>query len=71
MGQPSILNRILASDEYIVRRGDTRGSETSQYPKEKKSIDMAQVVASESVECPNQRACSLGLRDREKGNERS
>ncbi len=27
--------------------GDTRGSETSQYPKEQKSIEIPQVVASE------------------------
>ena len=31
----------------IVRRSDTGGSETSQYPKEKKSSEIAQVVASE------------------------
>ena len=31
----------------IVRRSDTGGSETSQYPKEKKSNEIAQVVASE------------------------
>ena len=47
MGQPNTLNRVLPADEYIVRRGDTQGSETSQYLKEKKANAIAQVVASE------------------------
>ena len=33
--------------EYIGRQGYTQGSETSQYLKEKKSIEIALVVASE------------------------
>ena len=34
--------------EHIGTRGDTRGSETSQYPEEKTSIEIPRVVASES-----------------------
>ena len=47
MGQPSWSNVQLPLAEYIGQRGDTRGSETSQYPKEKKSTEIPQVVASE------------------------
>ena len=49
MGQPITFNRVLSPDKYIVRRGHTGGSETSQYPEEKKTIEIAQVVASESA----------------------
>jgi len=34
MGKPSIGNAILLESEYIGLQGDTRGSETSQYPEE-------------------------------------
>ena len=33
--------------QFIDRQGDTRGSETSQYPEEKKTTVIAQVAASE------------------------
>ena len=33
--------------EYIGRRGQTRGTETSQYPEEKKSTEIPRVVVSE------------------------
>ena len=49
MGQPGHLYRWSFKDEFIVLESDTRGSETSQYPEEKKSNDIAQVVASESA----------------------
>ena len=49
MGQPVILNRMTPPDEHIVRRSHTRGSETSQYPQEKKSNEIARVAASESA----------------------
>ena len=41
MGQPVVRNWTTPSDEYIVRRGHTRGSETSQYPQEEKSTEIA------------------------------
>ena len=47
MGKPSIGNAILSYTEYIGIRSDTQGSETSQYLKEKKSIEIPLVVASE------------------------
>ena len=34
-------------DEYIVERRQTRGTETSQYPEEKKSTEIPAVVVSE------------------------
>jgi hypothetical protein len=34
-------------DEYIARVEQTRGSETSQYPQEKKSTEILLVAASE------------------------
>ena len=38
MGKPSELNRSLLHPEYIGVREQTRGSETSQYPEEKKTM---------------------------------
>ena len=63
MGQPGGRNRPPSADEYIVRRSHTRGSETSQYPEEKKSNEIARVVASENAQSPNRSACTPGLRD--------
>lgn len=45
MGKPDAQASHL--DEYIVERERTRGSETSQYPEEKKSTEIPKVVASE------------------------
>ena len=47
MGQPSGSNVPLSISEYIGYGGETRGSETSQYPQENKSTEIPQVVASE------------------------
>ena len=44
MGQPSIVRTILPCG------GRTRGSETSQYPKEEKSKEIPKVAASEMGE---------------------
>ena len=41
MGQPGDLNRSSFKDEYIVLESYTRGSETSQYPEEKRSNEIA------------------------------
>jgi hypothetical protein len=47
MGQPNGRNGPLLRTEYIGARGLTRGSETSQYPEERKSTETPLVVASE------------------------
>ena len=49
MGQPGDLSRSPTGDESIVSGGHTRGSETSQYPQEEKSNEIARVAASESA----------------------
>ena len=48
MGKPSGSNVPLS--ESIGAGSETRGSETSQYPQEKKSTEIPQVVASERGE---------------------
>ena len=47
MGQPTRSHQRVSHAEYIGMGGDTRGSETSQYPEEKKSNEIPQVAASE------------------------
>ena len=47
MGQPRTGNAVRLPAEYIGRVELTRGSETSQYPQEKRSTDIPRVVASE------------------------
>ena len=49
MGEPGWSNVQSAFTEYIGNCGETQGSETSQYPQEKKSKEIASVVASESA----------------------
>ena len=48
MGQPTWSNVHVTVTESIGNSGDTQGSETSQYLKEKKSTEIPSVVASES-----------------------
>ena len=48
-GNPAPLVGCDRRMNKIVRRGHTRGSETSQYPQEKRSNDIARVAASESA----------------------
>ena len=47
MGEPSTSHVVLPTPECIGRVEGTRGSETSQYPKEEKTIVIPRVVASE------------------------
>ena len=47
MGQPPWSNVHGCVTESIGNAGETQGSETSQYLKEKKSTEIPQVVASE------------------------
>ena len=48
MGEPNGSNVPLFPSEYIGWIKETRGSETSQYPKEEKTKVIPLVVASES-----------------------
>ena len=47
MGKPGWSKVQSSPPEYIGRRKRTRGSETSQYPEEKKSNEIPLVAASE------------------------
>ena len=48
MGKPTAGNAAVPMTEYIGHEERTRGSETSQYPEEKKTKVIPLVVASES-----------------------
>ena len=69
MGQPGRGNARPSADEYIVRGSHTGGSETSQYPEEKRSTDIARVAASESAGAQTGRlafrGCGTGTRHRD------
>ena len=47
MGKPSAVSTALPPAEYIGGLGASRGTETSQYPEERKSTETPRVVASE------------------------
>ena len=47
MGKPGCRNRQSLCTEYIGVQRETRGTETSKYPKEKKSTEIPLVAASE------------------------
>ena len=47
MGQPAWINLQAPPAEHIGRMEGTRGTETSQYPEEKKSTETPLVAASE------------------------
>jgi hypothetical protein len=56
--------RVIPGDpraEFIGAGRRTRGTETSQYPEEKKSIEIPQVVASERGSAQTVGACSSGV----------
>ena len=55
MGQPTRGHARVPPDEHIVRQEATRGTETSKYPEEEKSTEIALVAASERARCPNRR----------------
>jgi hypothetical protein len=48
MGKPGTLHGVSPPSECIGRLVGTRGSETSQYPQEEKTIVIPRVVVSES-----------------------
>ena len=58
MGKPSTGNAVLSHVEHIDMEKTSRGSETSQYPEERKSKETPRVVASESGSSPNQARAS-------------
>ena len=59
-GNPAALTGGRRRMNQIVRRSYTRGSETSQYPKEERSNDIARVVASESAGAQTGKLASRG-----------
>ena len=60
MEQSGRGNALSPETESIGFRGDTQGSETSQYLKEKKANAIAQVVASERAEAQTGRLAFRG-----------
>ena len=52
MGKPTAANAAVSLPEYIGQGKRTRGSETSQYPEEKKTTMIPVVVASETGNKP-------------------
>src|SRR6185436_1760222 len=65
MGKPSAGNAALPHAEYIGMLGTSRGTETSQYPEERKSTETPRVVASERGSSPNHvRVSGYALRTR-------
>src|ERR1700742_1752683 len=59
MGNPSAVSTALPPAEYIGGLGASRGTETSQYPEERKSTETPRVVASErgSAQTSQVQAC--------------
>ena len=55
MGEPARGHALAPPPEYIGRREATGGTETSKYPEEEKSNEIARVAASESAPSPNPR----------------
>ena len=55
MGEPARGHALAPPPEYIGRREATGGTETSKYPEEEKSTEIARVAASESAPSPNPR----------------
>ncbi len=49
MGEPAWGYAHASGNEYIVAEKTTRGTETSKYPEEEKSTEIALVAASESA----------------------
>src|SRR6478609_2871637 len=58
MGKPSAVSTALPPAEYIGGLGASRGTETSQYPEERKSTETPRVVASERGSSPNRASVS-------------
>ena len=63
MGKPGWSNVQSAFTEYIGNCGETQGSETSQYLKEKKSTEIPQVVARERGRGQTRSRNTMGVAD--------
>ena len=61
MGQPGHGNAWSSCAEYIGAAKRTRGSETSQYPLEEKSIEIPLVAASERGRAQTKGSDTLGV----------
>ena len=64
MGEPGGGNAPSPIDESIVYEEGTRGTETSQYPEEKKVRTISSVVASEGEEAQTERPRTFGVEGR-------
>src|SRR5699024_1172816 len=62
MGQPAVRNGAAHTSEHIGCVGDTRGTETSKYPEEKKAIAISRVAASETETAQTERLAFRGCR---------
>ena len=60
MGKPGQGHAWSFRTEYIGAESDTRGSETSQYPEEKKAIAIPSVAASERGTAKTDRLAGRG-----------
>src|ERR1700753_2561381 len=58
MGKPTAGSTALPPAEYIGGVEASRGTETSQYPEERKSTETPRVVASERGSSPNRAGVS-------------
>ena len=73
MGEPSRGHALLPAPEYIRCEEATGGTETSKYPEEEKSTEIARVAASESARAQTGYGAKAGavaypvLRDAEPG----
>jgi hypothetical protein len=65
MGKP--IPQGISRSEYIGAKKQTRGTETSQYPEEKKSKEIPSVAASESGRAQTMGFTSWGCRADHKG----
>ena len=57
MGEPTWGHAQVLLSEHIGQVEATRGTETSKYPEEKKSTEIALVAASERAPSPNPCMC--------------
>ncbi len=62
MGKPPARNGAGSFTEYIGRRRQTRGTETSQYPEEEKANAISQVAASETESAQTRELAFWGCR---------
>ena len=67
MGEPGGSNVPSSAREYIACSRPTRGSETSQYPKERKSNETSLVAASDRERAQTRRRFLRGLQDTQIG----